>query len=163
MHRERKCENFPDSRLWCPKSFQTPNPETSQNFCKLPRVFANLQKCWKLSWVFKNFAVSTNFPECMETFQCPNFPEAFHSARKLSRVFRNNPVPNFSSSNVWKFFRVPRSFSGCPETFKKIAIFSHISYDQLQKKIGLQKLSIKQCLNTWEVFLTLPMHYNFFF
>ena len=51
--------------------------------------------------------------------------------------------------------------SGCPETSQdfqqllKNAIFSNIFYDHTQKLSVLQKLSIKQCLNVWEVLLTL--------
>ena len=36
--RDRKRQNFPDSRLWCSKSFRTPNPKTSQSVRKLSRM-----------------------------------------------------------------------------------------------------------------------------
>ena len=50
---------------------------------------------------------------------------------------------------VWIFFRESRNF------FLNCKIFSHNFYDDMQKLSGLQRLSIKQCLNAWEVFITL--------
>ena len=42
-------------------------------------------------------------------------------------------------SKVWKFFRVPRNFSGCPETFQKISIFCHIFLRSHAKNIRITK------------------------
>ena len=91
--RDRKRTNFPDSRLWCAKSFLIPNPKSSQSVRKLSKVFINTQSFWTLSTVFKNFAVSTNFPECMGSFQ---------RARKHSIV--------------------PGNFLDCLETFQSVQI-----------------------------------------
>ena len=94
-----------------------------------------------------------------------NFPEFIHSQSfwKLSRVFKSlqsvhklsRVYGNFPFFIGLEFFRVPRNFPGCQETFLKIAILSHVFNNHTQKLSRLQKNSIKQCLNVWEVFLTL--------
>ena len=82
--------------------------------------------------------MSRNFPECAETFQ-----------------------------RVCNFFKVPKTFQGVQKLSRVSAIFQKklqlaitFLYFTTQKHSRLQKLSIKRCLNAWEVFLTLPIIYK---
>ena len=135
-------KNFPDT-----KSGNFPKcPQTFNSVRKLSKVFINFQSFWKLSRVFKNFA------ECPQTFQSiwklSRGSETFHSAQKLSRV------SNFFFKCL-EIFQGVQKLSRVSRNFQKVAILVTFFYNHMQKLSGLQKLFIKQCLNAWEVFLTL--------
>ena len=113
-------KKFPDT-----KSGNFPEcPQTFKSVRKLSKLFLNSQIYWKLSRVFNNFAVSTNFPECMETFL---------------RVQKHYIVPRNFTECAKKFQR-SGNFKGCPKTFqgaqklsKKLQILVTFFYDHTQK------------------------------
>ena len=85
-------------------------------------------------------------PKCLEIFQI---------VWKKTRVSQDFPEGPETFHSVQKNFRVPRKFSRVFQLFKKKQILVSFFMFPLKKFPDYKTLSIKQCLNAWEVFLTL--------
>ena len=114
-----------------------------------------------MSWNFSDFSETVQSVRTLSrgSRKIAYCPETFQSVQKLSKVSGNLPdTPETFQSvqKLWKRFGKHFIMSvnlKCSETFKKMYILNF--YVPTQKNSGLQKLSIKQCLNACKVFLTL--------
>ena len=118
-----------------------------QDFDTKPRFDKSLLECLKTFQSHQNLLrVCVNIKEYPETF--PDCLETFHSVwdfsyfQKISKCLKTLHGASTLS-------KVSSNFSDCPETFKENYNF-HIT---MQNISGLQKLSGKQCLAAWEIFL----------
>ena len=122
----------------------------TSDYCVLQYIWfpETFQRDWKL------FRVHRIFLECPKTFQI--VWKVFQRVQKLSRVYRIFQGVCKLSGVSWNFPKAPET-SKSIRKFSKFANFRLIFLRSSAKKIGLLKLSIKQCLNVLEVFLTLAL------